>query len=114
GQTSTIPTELNLAPDAHILEFTAAASMLTGVLFGIVPAWRATREDPNIALQQTSRTSSGTGRLGRGLIVTQISLSLVLLAASGLFIRSLLKLRAVEPGFRTREVIAAGLFPKPG
>jgi putative ABC transport system permease protein len=113
-QSSIIPAELNLTPDTRILEFTAAAAILTGILFGIAPAWRATREDPNAALQQNARTlASGTGRLGRGLIITQISLSLMLLAASGLFIRSLVKLRALEPGFRTREILAAGLFPRP-
>jgi predicted permease len=114
SQSSTMPWELNLRPDIRILEFTAAAAIVTGILFGIAPAWRATREDPNAALQQNVRTlAGGTGRLGRWLIITQISLSLMLLAASGLLIRSLLKLRAVEPGFRTQDVLAAGLFPRP-
>ena len=113
-QSSTMPSELNLSPDTHMLGFTAAAAVLTGMLFGVAPAWRATRGDLNEVLQQNARTlCGGTGRLGRGLIVTQISLSLMLVGASGLFVRSLLKLEAVQPGFRTGELLAAGLFPKP-
>ena len=113
-QSSTMPAELNLSPDTHILGFTAAAAVLTGMLFGVAPAWRAAQGNLNAVLQQNARTlCGGTGRLGRGLIVTQISLSLLLLAASGLFIRSLLKLQAVEPGFRKGQLLAVGLFPRP-
>jgi predicted permease len=110
-----VPASLNLAPDWRILGFTGAAAILTGVLFGLAPAWRATREDPHATIQQTGhRLSSGTGRLGKSLIVAQIALSLVLLTASGLFIRTLLKLRFAHPGFRTQGLLASGLFPKPG
>jgi putative ABC transport system permease protein len=106
---------LNLSPDARILGFTTAVAILTGVLFGLAPAWHATREDPNAALQQNSRTiGRGTGTLGKGLIITQVALSLMLLAGAGLFIRTLEKLRAVQPGFRTSGVLHVGLFPKPG
>src|SRR5206468_223307 len=51
GQIFIVPAALNLAPDWRILGFTAAMAILTGVLFGLAPAWRATREDPNMALQ---------------------------------------------------------------
>jgi predicted permease len=106
---------LNLSPDLRILGFTAGIAILTGVLFGLAPAWHATREDPNSALQQNSRTlGRGTGALGKTLIVTQIALSLVLLAGAGLFIRTLEKLRQVQPGFKIGGVLQVGLFPKPG
>src|SRR5487761_1324095 len=109
------PASLNMAPDLRILGFTAAAAILTGVLCGLAPAWRATREDPNAALQQSSRTiGRGTAALGKGLIITQVALSLVLLAVAGLFFRSLEKLHAVQPGFRTPGVLDAELMPKPG
>lgn len=114
GQIYIVPAALNLSPDWHILGFTAGATIATGLLFGLAPAWRATREDANAALQQSTRTlGGGTGALGKGLIVTQVALSVVLLASAGLFIRSLEKLHAVEPGFRTRNLFNIGLYPKP-
>ncbi|HEV2491163.1 MAG TPA: ABC transporter permease [Candidatus Acidoferrales bacterium] len=106
---------LNLSPDLRVLSFTASIAILTGVLFGLAPAWHATRENPNSALQQGSRTlGHGTGTLGKSLIVIQVALSLVLLAGAGLFIRTLENLRAVQPGFRIGGVLEVGLFPKPG
>jgi predicted permease len=114
SQVYIVPAKLNLSPDLRILGFTAAVAILAGLLFCLAPAWRVTREDPNAVLQQSARVlSGGTGKLGKGLIVTQVALSLVLIAGAGLFIRSLQKLRAVQPGFRTHGLIAVGLFPKP-
>jgi predicted permease len=115
GQFFNAPAQLNLAPDLRVLVSTATVGVLTGVLFGIAPAWRATREDPNFALQKNAQKfSRSTGRLGKGLIVTQVALSLVLLAAAGLFIRSLKKLRTIEPGYQAQGVLDASLYPKPG
>ena len=106
---------LDLSPDLRVLSFTASVAILTGVLFGLAPAWHATRGDPNSALQQSSRTlGHGTRTLGKSLIVTQVALSLILLAGAGLFIRTLEKLREVQPGFRISGVLAVGLFPKSG
>jgi predicted permease len=114
GEIYITPSALNLSPDLRILSFTAAVALVTGVLFGLAPAWRATREDPNSALQQSSRTvGRGTGRLGKGLIVTQVALSVVLVAGAGLFVRTLEKLRAVQPGFRMHGVLEVELFPLP-
>jgi predicted permease len=115
GEIYIVPAALNLTPDARILGFTSAAAILTAVLFGLAPAWRATCEDRNSALQKSSRTAGqGTGGLGKGLIVTQVALSFVLVAAAGLFLRSLEKLRAIDPGFQTRGVLNFGLTAKPG
>jgi predicted permease len=109
------PAQLNLAPDMRVLVSTATVAILTGVLFGSAPAWRATREDPNFALQKSAnKFSRGTGRLGKNLIVTQVALSLVLLTAAGLFIRTLRKLRTIEPGYQAQGVLDASLYPKPG
>ena len=109
------PAQLNLAPDMRVLVSTATVAILTGVLFGLAPAWRATREDPNFALQRSAnKFSRGTGRLGKNLIVTQVALSLVLLTAAGLFIRTLRKLRTIEPGYQAQGVLDASLYPKPG
>lgn len=108
------PAKLNLSPDAHLLLFAAGAAILTGVLVGIAPAWRATQEDPNVALQRSARRfTGGAGKLGQSLIVAQVGLSLMLLAGAGLFIRSIEKLHTVQPGFRTRDILAAGMYPRP-
>ena len=114
GQIYIVPAELNLSPDWRIVAFTTFAALATGVLFGLAPAWRATREDSQVALQQRARTiGRGVGTLGKNLIVIQVALSLVLLTAAGLFSRSLGKLRAVDPGFLTSGMFQVGLFPKP-
>ena len=114
GESLNAPSSLNLSPDLRILAFTAAVSVLTGVLFGLAPAWRATRGDPSSALQQGSRTlGRGTGSFGDGLIITQIALSFVLVAGAGLFLRTLEKLRDTRPGFETRGIFEVQLFVKP-
>jgi predicted permease len=110
-----VPAEVHVMPDLRILGFATATAVLTGILFGLAPAWRSTREDPNAALQESSRVAGReTGKLGRVLIVTQVALSLVLLAGAGLFIRTLQKLRAVDPGFRTNGMLDVRLSAKPG
>jgi predicted permease len=115
GQLYNIPAEINLSPDSRILAFTAVVAVLTGILFGLAPAWRASREDPNAALQQGSRTiGRGAAHLGKALVVTQVALSLILLAGAGLFIRTLEKLRSVQPGFRITNALAVDLNPTPG
>ena len=114
GQIYIVPAALNLSPDWRILGFTASATIVTGVLFGLAPAWRASREDPNAALQQSSRTLGGrAGGLGKGLIVSQVALSLVLLVGAALFMRTMQRLSAVDPGFRTRAILDVSLFPEP-
>lgn len=108
------PARLNLSPDMHVFLFTAGAAILTGVVVGIAPAWRTTGEDPNVALQQSARRFTGSaGRAGQSLIIAQVALSLMLLAGAGLFMRSIENLDTVRPGFRTRGLLAVGLFPRP-
>jgi putative ABC transport system permease protein len=115
GQFFNAPAQWNLTPDMRVLLSAATVAILTGVLFGLAPAWRATREDPNFVLQRNAQKfSRSTGRLGKSLIVTQVALSLVLLAAAGLFIRTLKKLRTIDPGYQARGVLDASLYPKPG
>jgi putative ABC transport system permease protein len=115
GQVFIVPAALNLSPDWRVLDFSIAIAIVTGVLFGFAPAWRAAREDPNRTVQQGGRSiAAGVGLLGKALIVAQVALSIVLLTGAGLFIRSILKLHEVEPGFRTHELLDASLFPVPG
>ena len=115
GQFFNAPAQLNLTPDLRVLLSTATVAILTGVLFGLAPAWRSAREDPNFALQSNAKKfSRSTGTLGKSLIVTQVALSLMLLAAAGLFLRTLKKLRTIEPGYQANGVLDASLYPKPG
>ena len=115
GQFFNAPAQLNLTPDARVFVSAASVAVVTGALFGLAPAWRVTREDPNFALQKNAQKfSRSTGRLGKSLIVTQVALSLVLLAAAGLFIRTLMKLRTIEPGYQAQNVLDVSLYPKPG
>jgi predicted permease len=115
GELFIVPVQLNLSPDWRIISFTACAAILTTMLFGWTPAWRAGREDPNRAVQQSGRAlTRNTVRLSKGFVVAQVALSLVLLVCAGLFIRSLEKLRAANPGFRAHGLLSVSLFPKPG
>ena len=100
---------LNLSPDTHVLAFTAAIAILTGILFGLAPALNATRRGLTTPLQESSRIV-GSARSGRFLVSTQIALSLVLLMSAALFLRSLVKLRAANPGFQTVGILEAGLI----
>src|SRR5262245_6035209 len=88
------PVSLNVTLDARVFAFTAAASLLACVLFGLAPAWRATAVDLTPALKDSSRSAEGGARLGLGksLVGMQVALSLSLLIVAGLFARSLGKL----------------------
>ena len=80
-------------------------AVLTGLGFGVLPAFRAAHVEPAAGLRNGSRTVAGSRRalrVGRGLMILQVALSTVLLATSALFIRSLVRLRSVDLGFATR------------
>jgi macrolide transport system ATP-binding/permease protein len=84
---------INAAPSPLVIGFAFALSLLTGILFGVAPAWIAAQAQPAEALRSGSRTvASGASLLQRGLVVVQASLSLVLLVGAGLFTQSLNKL----------------------
>ncbi|HEY1497368.1 MAG TPA: ABC transporter permease [Candidatus Solibacter sp.] len=101
------PVFVGLAPDFRVLAFTAAVAISTCLLFGLLPAIRATRIAPASAMRAGGRgLTAGRERFGlrRALVVAQVSLSLVLLVGALLFVRSLQKLLAVDPGFRAEGV----------
>src|SRR5205823_6655851 len=86
--------------------FTALASLVTGVLFGVSPAWSIFRNEPAGALRQNARTvRGGAMRFGRVLISTQVALSLVLVIGAAVLVRSLRNLRSVDVGFRRTGVM---------
>jgi predicted permease len=102
-----IPGGQPIKVDGLVILFTFTVSLLTSALFGLMPAWQATRTDLNRALREDSRTATGTGRLKlirSSLVVAEISLSLVLLVGAGLLLQSFWKLLHVNPGFRPENV----------
>jgi predicted permease len=108
------PVVLDLSPDWRVLALTASVAILTGILFGLAPAWRCSRQDPASEVQQNSRRlTGGTGKLGKALIVSQIALSLMLLLGAGLLARSFQRLCSIDPGME-ESVLQVGLNPRPG
>jgi len=101
------PVILTLTLDLRVLGYTTAVSLLAGVLFGLAPAWRATRVDLTPALKDAARGPGAGSRLGLGktLVVFQVALSLLLLIGAGLFVRSLGKLKGVDAGFYRENVL---------
>jgi len=97
---------LDLSPDRRVLVFTIAVAGATTLLFGLAPAFRASSAPASLsdALSADSLRAP-RGRVGRGLVVAQVALSLVLLVGAGLFVRTLENLRTVDPGFRPRGVL---------
>ncbi|HKR58892.1 MAG TPA: ABC transporter permease [Pyrinomonadaceae bacterium] len=109
--TGILPNELDLRLNWRVLMFTLAVSLLTGVLFGLAPAWRATKLDLVTSLKQ-NRTTGSVSRLSRGLIVAQVALSLLLLVSAGLFIRTLYNLQTVNLGFNQENLLLFKLQPE--
>jgi putative ABC transport system permease protein len=107
---------LDLSPDAMVLGFTVAVGVLTGVLFGLAPALRAVRVDPQAAMQPGARgTVQGHSRfaLGKGLVVAQVALSLVMITGAGLLLGSWRRLSSLEPGFRPEGVLLVRANSRP-
>jgi macrolide transport system ATP-binding/permease protein len=99
---------INAAPSPLVIGFAFALSLLTGILFGVAPAWIAAQAQPAEVLRSGSRTvASGASLLQRGLVVVQASLSLVLLVGAGLFAQSLNKLETsnMHLGSKNRYII---------
>jgi len=112
--TGVLPEGVDLSLNWRVLAFTLSVSLLTGALFGLAPAWRATRPDLATALKQSRRTTGAVSRLGKGLIVAQVALSLLLLIGAGLFIRTLYNLQRVNLGFNQENLLLFRLQPKQG
>jgi macrolide transport system ATP-binding/permease protein len=112
--------ELSFHPglDTRVLFFTAAVSVVTGVLFGLAPALRGMQVDLTPMLKEGTRGSLTGGRKGRVrlsagnvLVVAQVALSIVVLAGAGLLVRTLQNLKNVDPGFDTRNVLTFSVDP---
>ena len=106
---------LDLRPDVVVLSIALLAGLSTGTVFGSVPAWSATRQDPASVLQQGARSlAGGASRLGKGLIITQVAVSIVLLLGAGLLVRTFQRLRSIDLGFEKASLLEIGLNPTPG
>ncbi len=107
-----LPRAGQISVDGAVLAFATVVSLLTGLLFGVLPAWRMSRLDPSLALRDGGRSVTG----GRGqhnlhhwLVVAETAIGLILLAGSGLLIRSFVRVLHVDPGFDPRHVLTASL-----
>jgi predicted permease len=110
-ETGLLPSGVELSLNWRVLLFTLTISLLTGVLFGMVPAWRATSLDLATALKQNRRTVTGVSRLSKTLLVVQVALSALLLVGAGLFIRTLYNLQRVNLGFNPDNLLVFKLQP---
>ncbi|HSE19252.1 MAG TPA: ABC transporter permease [Pyrinomonadaceae bacterium] len=96
--------------DYKVFGFALLCSLLTGVLFGTVPAWLASRADVNLALRENARGSTAgrsQNRLRHALIIGEVAFAMVLLAAAGLFLRGLQRFINADPGWRVDGVLLA-------
>jgi len=103
-----IPRVDDVSIDPQVLLFALGISLVTGVLFGLAPAWHALRTGPSEVLKEGGRSSSASGgRLMRGgLLIVEVALSIVLLVGAALLLRSFSRLTHVDPGFRADNVLA--------
>ncbi len=109
-----LPAGVDLSLNWRVLVFTITVSLLTGILFGLAPAWRATSFDLATSLKQSRRTTGVVSRFSKGLIVVQVALSLLLLVGAGLFIRTLYNLQRVNLGFNQENLLVFRLQPEQG
>jgi putative ABC transport system permease protein len=101
-----IPRLSEVGLDARVVAFTALVALATGVLFGTAPALSASRADVNDALKDGGRGAGAVHRrAGRALVVSEVALSIVLLAAAGLLIRSFARVQQVAPGFEPEHLV---------
>jgi putative ABC transport system permease protein len=103
-----LPRPVTIGIDSGVLVFTLLLSLLTGIVFGLLPAWSAARANVSEALKEGSRATTASPsrqRLRSSLVVVEIALALVLLVGAGLLIKSFARLRAMPPGFQPEGVL---------
>ncbi len=100
-------TDINVPFDWRVFAFTATVTIVTGVLFGIAPAWASTRAEIGAALKEGSKTATRhrKGWSGKAIVAFQIALSTMLVVGAGLFLRTLINLNSIDPGFRTDHLL---------
>lgn len=105
-----LPRIKDVALDARVLGFTLLVTLMTGVIFGLVPALQASRPNLNETLKEGGRgTTGGHHRVRNSLVVIEVALALVVLVCSGLLIRSFMRLQQVNPGFNADNALAVSI-----
>jgi predicted permease len=109
-----IPIAFDFTPDARVLAFTAAMAFVTGIIFGLLPALRATRPDLVSALKSelSADGRASKSRMRNALVVVQVALSVVLLVGAGLFLRSLSNAAGIDTGMKPDGVLLMAFDPK--
>jgi predicted permease len=113
---SELPRLDEVSVDGHVLAFTAAISLLTGVLFGLAPVSQVVRGNLHDLLKQGTRGAAGSLRRHRtrsALVIAEVGISLALLVCAGLLLSSFARLQRVDPGFRARNVLTFGVSLPP-
>jgi len=108
------PLAITAYPDPRILVFTLLLTFATGIVFGVIPALRASRPDPWTTLKDTVGSIAGTGGslfLRKGLVTAQVALSFLLLFGAGLFVRSLQNLKTTDTGVALDNLVTFQLSP---
>jgi predicted permease len=108
------PLLISAQPDARILTFTFALTLITGIVFGLLPALRASRTDPWTTLKDTMGSIAGTRGslfLRKGLVTAQVALSFLLLFGAGLFVRSLQNLKTADTGVALENLVTFQVSP---
>jgi predicted permease len=110
---SDIPFQVDFSPDRRVLAFTLAVSLLTSLVFGLVPALQAVRPEVVGALKNEPAQRHGSNRslLRGGLVITQVALSCVLLIGTGLMLETLGQMKRLDPGFNTRNGLLVSVSP---
>jgi putative ABC transport system permease protein len=105
--------DIQVQPDANLLLFTAGIALLTGLLFGLAPAWYAFRCAPASGLRQTGRGGDTWfwRMFGKGLVAAQVALSILLVSAAAVFLSHVSRLRTADLGFRSDHVLLMALDP---
>ncbi|HUQ86107.1 MAG TPA: ABC transporter permease [Vicinamibacterales bacterium] len=107
-----LPFGQNTSLDIQVLAFVAGISMLTGLVFGLIPALRATQVDLASAMKENSRSVVASRTwLSKALLVTQVAVSVMLLIGAGLFVRTLHNLRSVDVGFSSSNILMFRINP---
>ncbi len=107
-----IPRLAEVSMDGAALSFTLVAALVTGLVFGLAPAWQCSRPDLNDVLKETNRSAAGglvASRTRSGLVVAEVALATVLLAGAGLMLKSFANLLAVDRGFDPGQILVAEL-----
>jgi predicted permease len=111
---NSLPRSQEIGLDPYVLLFTLLVSILTGVLFGLAPAFHSSKVNPQESLKEGARGSGGGRHRAEGIfVVVEVGLAVVLLAGAGLMIQSIWRLWRVDPGFNTRHLLTTQVALSP-